>query len=84
MGDDSNANSAIVVTVTPEDFGSAHPLAGIAFQRRLEQAAFSAGGGKIRKPSGPPAAHRCPSLHVPAVELLSVMPFDVYLHREYF
>lgn len=45
--DGKNANSAIVVTVTPEDFGSAHPLAGIAFQRRLEQAAFSAGGGKI-------------------------------------
>ena len=42
-----NANSAIVVTVTPEDFGSSHPLAGIAFQRELEKAAYEAGNGKI-------------------------------------
>ena len=42
-----NANSAVVVTVTPEDFGSAHPLAGIAFQRKLEERAYKIGGGKI-------------------------------------
>lgn len=42
-----NANSAVVVTVTPEDFGSAHPLAGIAFQRRLEEKAYAIGKGKI-------------------------------------
>ena len=42
-----NANSAIIVTVTPEDFGSDHPLAGIAFQRRLEEKAYALGGGKI-------------------------------------
>lgn len=29
----------------PEDFGSEHPLAGIEFQRRIEQAAFRAAGG---------------------------------------
>ena len=45
--DSRNANSAIVVTVTPEDFGAAHPLAGIEFQRRLERAAYQAGKGKI-------------------------------------
>ena len=45
--DGRNANSAIVVTVTPDDFGSGHPLAGIAFQRRLEERAYAAGGGKI-------------------------------------
>lgn len=42
-----NANSAIIVAVTPEDFGSAHPLAGIAFQRQLEEKAFALGKGKI-------------------------------------
>lgn len=42
-----NANSAIVVTVEPEDFGSEDVLAGVEFQRKLEQAAFQAGGGKI-------------------------------------
>ena len=42
-----NANSAIIVAVTPEDFGSDHPLAGIAFQRKLEEKAYEAGQGKI-------------------------------------
>lgn len=42
-----NANSAVVVSVTPEDFGSDHPLAGVEFQRRLEEKAYELGGGKI-------------------------------------
>ncbi|MGN0406496.1 MAG: NAD(P)/FAD-dependent oxidoreductase [Bariatricus sp.] len=45
--DSRNANSAIVVTVSPEDYGSQHPLAGVEFQRRLEKAAYEAGNGKI-------------------------------------
>lgn len=45
--DSHNANSAIVVAVTPEDFGSDHPLAGVEFQRRLEEKAFSIGKGAI-------------------------------------
>lgn len=45
--DGNNANSAIVVTVTPEDFGSNDVLSGVAFQRRLEQAAFRIGKGNI-------------------------------------
>lgn len=45
--DGVNANSAIVVTVNPEDFGSSDVLAGIAFQRRLEEAAYQEGAGKI-------------------------------------
>jgi len=40
-----NANAALLVGVRPEDFGSEHPLAGIEFQRRIEQAAFRAAGG---------------------------------------
>lgn len=42
-----NANSAVIVTVTPEDFGGKEPLDGIAFQRKLEEKAFLAGKGKI-------------------------------------
>ena len=45
--DSKNANSAIVVTVSPEDFGGCDALAGIAFQRKWEEAAFQAGKGKI-------------------------------------
>lgn len=42
-----NANSAIIVSVTPEDFGSEHPLAGVEFQRQLEKRAYDLGKGKI-------------------------------------
>ena len=45
--DGKNANSAIIVSVTPEDFGQAGALAGIEFQRRLEEMAFRAGGGAV-------------------------------------
>ena len=44
--DSENANSALVVTVGPKDFGSS-PLAGIAYQRELEQKAYQVGNGKI-------------------------------------
>lgn len=42
-----NANSAVIVQVTPKDFPDSHPLAGVSFQRELEKRAFTAGGGKI-------------------------------------
>ncbi|GAB1392100.1 NAD(P)/FAD-dependent oxidoreductase [Rhodocyclaceae bacterium] len=45
-----NANSGLVVNVTPQDFGSDHPLAGIAFQRQWEQRAFELGGGNYDAP----------------------------------
>ncbi len=48
--DGKNANSALLVTVEKKDFGSDHPLAGVAFQRRIESAAFIAGGGDYRAP----------------------------------
>ncbi len=48
--DKANANSAFLVGVTPEDFGSNHPLAGVEFQRRIEEAAFRAGGGGYKAP----------------------------------
>lgn len=45
--DGTNANSAVIVTVTPHDFGLEHPLAGMEFQRKLEEAAYLEGNGKI-------------------------------------
>lgn len=45
--DGKNANSAIIVSVTPEDYGSFHPLGGIEFQRKLEERAYEIGNGKV-------------------------------------
>ncbi|MCC8029959.1 MAG: NAD(P)-binding protein [Lachnospiraceae bacterium] len=46
--DSRNANSAIIVSVTPEDFPDPDdPLSGAAFQRDLEEKAWRAGRGKI-------------------------------------
>ena len=49
--DKENINGALLVNVTPEDFGGDSPLAGIAFQRRLEEAAYALGGGGYRAPA---------------------------------
>ena len=48
-----NANSAIVVGVTPADFAGVdkNPLAGIDFQRQWESKAFEAGGGSYAAPA---------------------------------
>ncbi len=45
--DGSNANTAVIVTVTPDDFGSNDVLAGVEFQRKLEEKAYNEGQGKI-------------------------------------
>jgi uncharacterized FAD-dependent dehydrogenase len=42
-----NSNTALIVTVTPEDYGGEGPLAGVAFQRKLEEAAYRLCNGKI-------------------------------------
>lgn len=42
-----NANSALIVTVTPDDFADRSPLAGIAYQRKLEEQACQLAQGKI-------------------------------------
>lgn len=42
--DRENANSALVVSVEPGDFGGSHPLQGVEFQRKWERLAFDAGG----------------------------------------
>ena len=45
--DGRNANSAIIITVDPKDFGGSDVLAGVEFQRRLEKKAYELAGGKI-------------------------------------
>lgn len=49
--DAENANAALLVNVTPQDFGSDHPLAGVEFQRKWERLAFEAGGGNYFAPA---------------------------------
>jgi uncharacterized FAD-dependent dehydrogenase len=46
-----NANSGLVVGIDPERDYPGHPLAGIAFQRKWEEAAFQAGGGDYSAPA---------------------------------
>ncbi|MBU1151989.1 FAD-dependent oxidoreductase [Patescibacteria group bacterium] len=48
--DGENSNSALLVPVMPEDFGSTHPLAGIEFQRQWERKAYLAGGSNYFAP----------------------------------
>lgn len=48
--DGRNANTALLVTLAQKDLGSDDPLAGVAFQRRLEAQAFVAGGGGYKAP----------------------------------
>ncbi len=45
--DGANSNSAMIVTVTPEDYPDPTPLGGIAFQRELEERAYRIGKGAV-------------------------------------
>ena len=45
-----NANSALLVSVTPDDFSTNSPLAGIDFQKNLEEKAFVLGGSNYFAP----------------------------------
>ncbi len=49
--DGENANSALLVGIDPVDFPSEHPLAGMYYQREIEQNAFALGGGDYRAPA---------------------------------
>lgn len=44
------ANSGLMVTLDPSEFGSDHPLAGVELQRRFETLAFEGGRGSYRTP----------------------------------
>lgn len=55
------ANSGLMITLEPEQFGSSHVLAGMMLQRRYEQRAYELGGGEYRCPiqlAGDFLAHR--------------------------
>jgi len=45
-----NANSALIAQVGRADFDSDSPLAGVEFQRKIERAAYTAGGGAYVAP----------------------------------
>lgn len=45
--DSENANSALIVSVDSKDYMSEHPLAGMYFQRKLEEKAYTLGSGNI-------------------------------------
>lgn len=45
--DGKNANSAIIISVNPEDFSGQGPLSGVEFQRQIEKKAYEIGKGKI-------------------------------------
>lgn len=49
--DGENANSALLVGIEPKDFPSEHPLAGIYYQRQIENTAFKLAGGDYRAPA---------------------------------
>ncbi|MEQ2457384.1 NAD(P)/FAD-dependent oxidoreductase [Flavonifractor hominis] len=49
--DGKNINGGFLVGVNPADFGSDHPLAGVEYQRRWEEAAFTLGGGNYHAPA---------------------------------
>jgi uncharacterized FAD-dependent dehydrogenase len=44
------ANSGLMVTLYPHEFGSDHPLAGMYLQRKYEQAAYMIGMGEYKAP----------------------------------
>ena len=49
--DGVNANAALLVTLNPKDFPGEGPLAGMYWQRSIEEAAFAAGGGNYYAPA---------------------------------
>lgn len=49
--DKENANAALLVGVDETDFQSKHPLAGMYFQRKIEEQAFKLGGCDYKAPA---------------------------------
>ena len=69
--DGQNANAALLVTLSPEDFPDKGTLGGVRYQQQLERAAFEAGGKNYHAPAqlvGDFLAHR------PSTALGTVQP----------
>lgn len=49
--DKENSNSAILVNIFPEEFGSDDPLAGFEIQKKIEHTAYEQGGGGYAAPA---------------------------------
>ena len=49
--DGENANAALLVTVHPDDLPGEGPLAGMHWQREIEEAAYRAGGSSYKAPA---------------------------------
>ncbi|MFZ3066156.1 MAG: dehydrogenase [Nitrospirota bacterium] len=58
------SNSALVVTCHTDDYKSTNPLAGIEFQKDIEQKAFNAGGGRWQVPAQNLVDFLCGSISV--------------------
>ena len=69
--DYENSNAALLVNVNPSDFRSNHPLAGVYFQREIEQKAFVLGGSNYYAPIQLVGDFL---LDQPSTKLRSVMP----------
>lgn len=83
------ANSGIVVEVPPESLGDGNLFAGIEFQRRVEIAAYQAGGGRQAAPaarltdfvSGKTSATLPETSYIPGAvpsDLHAVLPPEIY------
>ena len=66
-----NANSAIIVSVTPDDFEGTDALSGVEFQRRLEEKAFALGNGKFHS-----------SFSVITVKIKKAQDMELFLRRQ--
>lgn len=66
--DSGTANSALLVDVRVEDFGSTHPLAGVEFQEKYERLAFENGGRTYKAPTTTWGAFRDQKPEAEAVE----------------
>ncbi|MBI2826152.1 MAG: FAD-binding protein [Planctomycetia bacterium] len=74
------ANSGMMVTLEPTDFGSSHVLAGVALQRQYEGRAFEIGRGEYASPiqwAGDFLAHRASHGAIPSSYARAVVPAEV-------
>ncbi len=79
------ANSGLVMTITPEETGSTHPLAGVHYQQRAERLAYLLGGRSYKAPiqrvsdflAGRPSRGTIPSSYT--VYSRGVVPADLGL-----
>ena len=67
LRDGENSNAAFLVSVTPEDFASDDPLAGIELQRKIEKKAYSL-TGSYKAPSQSLSSLKDGTLAPPAVQ----------------